>query len=234
MGCIQVKASIGDRLVKAGLEGSKPCKTPMCTGLKLAKATSDNMYEDPTLYRSMIGAPNYVIISRPDVAYTVSKLSQYMDCSSKEHWVACKHVLRYLKGTQDHGLQFRSGNVMQLVAYTDANWGCDVDDRKSIGGYCIYLGGYLISWSSKKQTVVARSNTEFEYRSLANTRTELTWLTSLLRELKVSLHHTPIIWCDNSGANALASNPIHHGRTKHIEIDVHFIRDKVKNNEIEA
>lgn len=157
-----------------------------------------------------------------------------MENPTKLHWQACKRVLRFLKGTLTKSLFFHTEeNENELVAYSDADWGCDPNDRKLMGGFCIYLGGNLVSWSSKKQSVVARSSTESEYRSLAATSTEITWLMSLLRDLKILNLKTPMIWCDNHSAASLAANPVHHRRTKHMEIDVHFVRNKVLNKELE-
>ncbi|KAH9654345.1 hypothetical protein KPL70_027718 [Citrus sinensis] len=126
------------------------------------------------------------------------------------------------------------GGRMTLTGYTDADWANNIDDRKSTGGYYIYLGNNLISWSSKKQNAVARSSTESEYRALANTTAEILWLQSVLKELQVPLIEIPIIWCDNTGAASLAANPIHHSRTKHIEIDVHFVRDIISKGGVEV
>ena len=123
---------------------------------------------------------------------------------------------------------------MTLTGYTDADWANNIDDRKSTGGYCIYLGNNLISWSSKKQNAVARSSTESEYRALANTTTKILWLQYVLKELQVPLTEIPIIWCDNTRAASLAANPVHHSRTKHIEIDVHFMRDIISKGGVEV
>ncbi|KAK9119016.1 hypothetical protein Scep_017109 [Stephania cephalantha] len=111
--------------------------------------------------------------------------------------------------------------------FTDSDWFGDVDDRKSTSGLCVFLGENLFSWASKKQTVVAHSSTEAEYHSLALGVTEIMWTSSLLKELGFSLNSQPVLWCDNSGAKSLASNPVFHARTKHIEVDTHFIRDKL-------
>ena len=100
-------------------------------------------------------------------------------------------------------------------------------DRRSTSGFFVYLGDSLISWFSKKQVVVSRSSVESEYRGLANTAAELTWVRSLLQELRIALSSLSVIWCDSVNAAALASNPVFHARTKHIEIDAHFIRDQV-------
>jgi hypothetical protein len=119
-----------------------------------------------------------------------------------------------------------------LSAYCDSDWAGSPDDRQSTSGFAIFLGNCLVSWSAKKQAVVSRSSTEAEYRSLAITTAELFWLCMLFKDLGVSLPTTPVLWCDNISALALTSNPIFHARTKHIEVDYHFIQDKVVNRDI--
>lgn len=105
---------------------------------------------------------------------------------------------------------FKPEDTKSLIAFTDADWGCGLDDKKSIGGFCVYFAGNLIPWSSKRQTIVARSSTESEYHLLSNTAAELVWLTSLLKEMKIENIITPIIWCDNNGATSLAANSVNH------------------------
>ena len=121
-----------------------------------------------------------------------------------------------------------------LTGYSDADWACDTDDRKSIGAYCIFLDNNLISWSSKKQAIVAKSSTKSEYQALSAASSELTWLQSLFSELKIIKLTTLVLWCDNQSAGDLAKNPIFHSKSKHIELDVHYIRDKVLNKELEV
>lgn len=123
---------------------------------------------------------------------------------------------------------------MQIHCFTYSNWACDRDDRKSLASFAVYLGPNLVSWSSKKQAAVSRSSIEAEYRALAHATSEVMWIQSLLSELQIKLSTTPIIWCDNQEAIALAYNPVYYAKTKHVELDIHFIRDKVAAKSIEV
>jgi hypothetical protein len=116
---------------------------------------------------------------------------------------------------------------MLVSAFSDADWAGDIDDRRSTGGFVVFLGNNLVSWSARKQPTVSRLSTEAEYKSLANATTEMMWVQKLLIELRV--HHPPMarLWCDNLGAKYLSANPVFHARTKHIEIDFHFVRERV-------
>jgi hypothetical protein len=154
-----------------------------------------------------------------------------MHAPSTTHWTVAKRVLRYLKNTIDHGLLYRPGSL-HLQAFSDSDWASSPDDRRSTSGFGVYLGNYLVSWSAKKQAVVSRSSTEAEYRSLALTTAELFWLRMLFKELSIPLRTAPMLWCDNLSALALASNSVFHARTKHIEVDYHFIHEKVLNGDI--
>ena len=121
---------------------------------------------------------------------------------------------------------------MTLTTFSDADWAADPDDRKSTGGYCVFLGNNIISWSSKKQTIVSRSSAESEYRALASATSEILWLTYLLQELRIQPTQRLVLYCDNQSVEALASNPKYHSRTKHIELDLHFIREHIAQKQL--
>jgi Reverse transcriptase (RNA-dependent DNA polymerase) len=212
-------------LNRANMMSVNPIKTPMATAPPLSKFGGEDM-SDPSLFRSIVGALQYVMITRPYIKFAVNRVSQFMHKPTIQHWAAVKRILRYLKGSINHGLTIRSSTDLSLHGFSDSDWARCPDDRKSTTGFLIFLGCNLISWSSKKQPTVARSSTEAEYRSLAMAATEMVWLMSLLKELDIQLP-PPLLWCDNLGATFLASNPTFHACTKYIELDYHFVREKV-------
>jgi hypothetical protein len=179
---------------------------------------------DATLYRQLVGSLVYLIVTRPDISYAVHIVSQFMAAPRSLHYAAVLRILRYLKGTLFRGLHFSSQLSLTLQAYSDADWARDPTDRRSTTGYCFLLCDSLISWRSKKQSVVARSSTEAEYRALANTTAELLWLRWLLQDLGIDYSTAVPIHCDNRSVIQIAHNDVFHERTKHIEIDCHFVR----------
>jgi hypothetical protein len=148
--------------------------------------------------------------------------------------VAVKRILRYLKACTRMGIQIYESNSTMVSAYSDVDWAGCSDDRRSTGGYAVYLGSNLVSWSARKQAMVSRSSTESEHKTLVNATAEIMWIQTLLYELKISSPHTAKVWCDNMGAKYLSSNPVFHGRTKHIEVDYHFVRERVSRKLLEV
>jgi hypothetical protein len=140
---------------------------------------------------------------------------------------ALKRSLRYVQGTLHFGLHLYPSSIEKLVSYTDADWGGCPDTRRSTSGYCVFLGDNLISWSSKRQPTLSRSSAEAEYIGVANVVSESCWLRNLLLELHSPLSQATLVYCDNVSAIYLSGNPVQHQRTKHIEMDIHFVREKV-------
>lgn len=214
------------------MAGAKPTNTPLCTTTSL-KLVDGSATTDAKQFRSIIGALQYVTLTRPDLSFPINKLSQFMHQPTETHLHQLKRTLRYLKQTINHGLQLRNLKILKLEAYSDADWGGNLDDRTSTSAFIIYLGGNPISWMSKRQRTVARSSTEAEYRSVTHTVAEVRWVSHPLGELGVNTP-TPVLLCDNIGATYLCANLVFHSRMKHIALDYHFVRQLVQNGQLQV
>ena len=171
---------IHDLLVDVGLENSKPLSFLVDTTVKLS---SDDGFpiDDPTIYRKYIGKLLYLTVSRPDIAYIVNHLSQFLQLPRVPHFLAVRRVLRYLKGTPLQGLFFPTTSDLRLRAFCDSNWGNFHDSSRSITGFCLLLGDSLVNWQSKKQQDVSKSTVEAELRASADTACDLTCTTRKTR-----------------------------------------------------
>ncbi|XP_021980689.1 uncharacterized mitochondrial protein AtMg00810-like [Helianthus annuus] len=216
-----------DIIARANMTNCKPCATPVDTSSKLS-ASSGPSISDSSLYRSLAGALQYLTFTRPDITYAVQQVCLFMHNPCEHHFQFLKRILRYLKGTSDQGLLIRPSKSCALTAYSDADWGGCPDSRRSTSGYCVFLGDNIVSWSSKRQATISRSSAEAEYRGVANAVAETSWLRNLLTELHVPTRKATIVYCDNISAVYLSENPVLHQRTKHVELDIVFVREKVR------
>jgi histone deacetylase 1/2 len=224
-----------DVLTRVGMLNCKALATPLSASEKLSKYEGNLLSpSDSTRYRSVVGALQYLTLTRPDLAFSVNKVCQFLHSPTTVHWSAVKRILRYIMHTLDVGLRIKKSNSRFVSAFSDADWAGSVDDRRSTGGFAIYFGSNLISWSARKQATVSRSSTEAEYKAMSNATAEVIWVESLLAELGVKLLRPSCLWCDNLGATYLSANPVFHARAKHIEIDFHFVRERVAKRQLEV
>jgi histone deacetylase 1/2 len=216
-----------DIIRRANMGKSKPVDTPISTIDKLSLSDGVRLGPvDSTRYRSMVRALQYLTLTRPDISFAVNKVCQFLHAPTTTHWSAVKRIMRYIQGTLSMGLKVRRSASTIVSAFSDADWAGCVDDRRSTGGFAVFFGSNLVSWSARKQPTISRSSTEAGYKALANSTAETMWIQQLLTELQVP--HSPVarLWC-NIGATYFSANPVFHGRTKHIEIDFHFVRERV-------
>ncbi|XP_043717727.1 uncharacterized mitochondrial protein AtMg00810-like [Telopea speciosissima] len=220
-----------DLLNQTGMIGSKLCTTPVWLGSKLSTVQGEPL-PDPKEYRTIVGVLQYLTMTRPDICYAMNQVCQHMHAPTTAYLVAVKRILRYIKHTVGTGLHIQPSPLSQLIGYSDADWAGCPDTRRSTTGFCTYLGPNLISWGSKKQPTISRSSSEAEYKALAVTMSKLLWLSYLLADLDVHLPLPFILRYDNIPSTHLAANPVLHARTKHIEVDYHFVRDLVVNKKV--
>ncbi|XP_073022626.1 uncharacterized protein [Primulina eburnea] len=214
-------------LTETGLLGCKPRSTPLDVNLKLSIEDGE-LLPDPSLYRRLVGKLLYLTITRPDLAYSVNRLSQFVACPREPHLQAVYSILKYVKGTVGQGLFYASSSSLKLSFFSDSDWATCPDTRRSVSGYCVLIGESLVSWKSKKQHTVSRSSAEAEYRSMAGATCEVIWMLAVLKDLCISYSEPAVLFCDSQSAIHIASNPVFHERTKHIEIDCHIVREKVQ------
>ncbi|CAN1791793.1 Retrovirus-related Pol polyprotein from transposon TNT 1-94, partial [Linum perenne] len=229
---ISQRKYILDLLKETGMLGCKPIDTPMETNKKFS-LDENSVPVNRGRYQRLVGKLIYLAHTRPDIAFSVSIVSQHMHSPTEEHMEAVIRILRYLKTTPGQGLLFQKSHKRNIEVYTDASWASELTERRSTTGYCSYVFGNLVTWRSKKQNVVSRSSAESEYRSLAQGICEGIWLKRVLQDLKMENKSAIHVYCDSQSAISIAKNPVHHDRTKHIEIDRHFIAEKVHHGTVD-
>ena len=219
-----------DLLAETGMLDCKPIETPIEMNHKLA-IQQDQTPTNKERYQRLVGRLIYLSHTRPDIAYAVSIVSQFMHAPS-DHMEAVYRILRYLKSSPGKGLFFAKKGDLEIKGYTDADWAGSQTDRKSTSGYFTFVGSNLVTWRSKKQKVVARSSAEAEFRGMAQGICELLWIKRIVQDLGICLSKPMMLLCDNKASIAIANNPVQHDRTKHVEVDRHFIKDHLDKGTI--
>ncbi|XP_031270507.1 uncharacterized protein LOC116128878 [Pistacia vera] len=221
---------------ESGLSGSKPSSVLMESNLKLTSTaydalfptTNDPLLSDPCVYQRLVGKLLYLCMTQPDLSYSVNLLNQFMHHPKKSHMGAALKIVKYIKSAPGLGLFFPTENNLNLSTFCDSDWGSCLMTKKSITGYCIFLGKSLISWKSNRQATMSKSFSEAEYQVMASIVCEVMWLVQLLIELGFPKLIPVPLHCDNQVANHIASNPMFHERTKHVDIDCHIVREQLK------
>ncbi|GJR63476.1 retrovirus-related pol polyprotein from transposon TNT 1-94 [Tanacetum coccineum] len=221
------KKYVLDLLAEIGMVDCKPADTPMIVNHKLYMEKKARL-ADKGRYQRMVEKLIYLSHTRPDIAHAVGVVSKFMHQPQKAHMKVVLRIIRYLKGTAGHVVLFKQNGHLKTQLYTDADWAGDKGDRRSTSGYLTLVGGNLVTWRSKKQKVVALSSAEAEFRGIARGITEVLWIRKLLTEIGYPPQEPSKVMSDNKAAIQISENPVQHDRTKHIEIDRHFIKEKLE------
>lgn len=216
-----------DIITDVGYLGGHPVDFPIEQNHQLGKSKA-LLLLNPHKYRRLVGRLIYLSATRPDLAYAIHTLSQFMQSPTQEHWDAGLRVVKYLKGSPGAGVFLKADSSLQLMAWCDSDWaGCPLT-RRSLSGWLVQLGDSPISWRSKKQDVVSRSSAEAEYRAMVEALCELKWIKNVLFTMGIEHRGAMNLFCDSRLALYIAANPVFHERTKHVELDCHFIRDDIQ------
>ena len=218
----------------AGQKDANPRTIPLEVNVKLSKEGDDKL-EDPSKYAEITGMLMYLSNgTRPDLSYSVGVLARFMACPRREHWQRLIGVVRYLKGTINKGLIYDGSKLGEIVGFSDSDFGGDPDKRRSTTGYVFTLAGGAVSWSSKLQPAVAASTTEAEYMAAAHSTKEALWLKKVIKSFRQSKGDQALkMFGDNQAALCIMQNPTSHQRTKHIDVQHHFVRDRVQRGEVQ-
>lgn len=222
-----------DLLITAGMADCSPMSTPL--PLKLDNVSGqDELFSDPSYFRSLAGKLQYLTITRPDLQFSVNYICQRMHMPTQADFSLLKRILRYIKGTYNMGINITAGADSTLLCYSDSDWAGCKSTRCSTGGLCTLLGSNVISWSAKRHDTVSKSSTEAEYRTMSIAASEIVWLQNLLRDMGLQQQRTPLLLCDNLSAVCLTANPMFHKRTKHFDVDYRYVRERVALKALEV
>ena len=216
------------------MDKCKSIETPVDPSQKLCKATDKCTLCDQALYQSAVGCLLYLSVkTRPDITFAVHNVAKYSAKPTIQHWKAVKRIFRYLKGTENFGIMYKDEGPSGFIGYSDADWGGDIDNRRSTSGYSFHLSGGVVSYSSRKQSCVALSTAEAEYMALASATQEAVWLRKLATDLHLDTKGPMLIYEDNQATIVMSKDPQYHGRSKHIDIKFHYVRDQCNDNVIQ-
>ena len=215
-----------DLLTIAGMLDCAPMVTPL--PLKIDKVQGqDQQFSDPSYFRRLAGKLQYLTLTRPDLQFAVNFICQQMHLPTQSDFTLLKRILRYVKGTLSMGIGIKYNTDSTLLCYSDSDWAGCRETRRSTGGFCTLFGSNVVSWSAKRHETVSKSSTEAEYRTMSAAASEIVWIQNLLRDMGLQQQRTPLLLCDNLSAVCLSANPMFHKRTKHFDVDYHYVRERV-------
>ena len=207
-------------------------RNPIVPGTTLSK-DNEGTIVDATKFKQVVGSLMYLTVTRPDLMFGVSLLSRYMATPKASHWAATKRIMRYVKGTIEYGILYQKEGKTEITDYSESNYVGDLDDRRSTSGAVFMIRSGAISWASKNQSVVSLSTTEAKYIAAAACACQCIWLHRILEHLGIKSKDATTILCDNNSTIQLSKNPIFHGRSKHIAVRFHFLRDLVNDHVVQ-
>ena len=223
-----------DILHIAGMYDCNLMPTPLPLQLFSDNQMAQEMFPQPSYFQSLAGKLQYLTLTRPNIQFAVNFVCLRMHQPTQSDFNLLKRILRHLKGTMAFGIHINKNSTLVVSAFSDSDSAGCKETRRSTTSFCTYLGPNLASWSAKRQSTVSRSSTEAEYRALAETSAELTWLASLLRDIGIPQDGPAVLYCDNLSAVHLTTNPAFHACSKHFETDWHYTRERVALGFIET
>ncbi|KAH0725491.1 hypothetical protein KY284_001356 [Solanum tuberosum] len=214
-----------------GIENYNPVCNPIVPGQKIGR-DEDDINVDATQYKQIVGSLMYLTATRCDLMFVVRLISHFMACPTQLYFAAAKRVLRYLKGMVNYGVFYKRGAASELVGFIDSDYASDMEDSKSTSGYVFKMSGGAVAWSSRKQPIITLSTTEVEFVAAVACGCQAIWMRRILKEIGHVQAAGTKLMCDNASTIKLSKNPVLHGRSKHIRIRFHFLRDLAREGVI--